>query len=202
MRQIHRVLVHGHFLPTATLSYVTALFYPANGPCSTHTPILQMRTYHINIIFLSTMVIVAKNWKAYDNIFEFWNKQNPILHSYTLKLLLTHYYGSADVVCSTLWRNIENKGLMTVGNDDLVDLDYQDDLDGPDVLFDLDSVSKYWNCHPWITSSTSHHNDEGSFADDWPYGISNNVDIHLGLHDNLDCMTDGTAWQSGLHDLT
>ena len=46
--------------------YVFAPFYPANGPCSTSTPTLQMKTY---IIFLSTMVIHAQNWKVYYNIF-------------------------------------------------------------------------------------------------------------------------------------
>ena len=38
--------------------YVFAPFYPANGPCSTSTPTLQMKTY---IIFLSTMAIHAQN---------------------------------------------------------------------------------------------------------------------------------------------
>ena len=48
--------------------YVFDPFYPANGPCSTSNQTLQMKTY---IIFLSTMVIHAQNWKVYYNIFEY-----------------------------------------------------------------------------------------------------------------------------------
>ena len=47
--------------------YVFDPFYPANGPCSTSTPTLQMKTY---IIILSTMVSYAQNWKVYYNIFD------------------------------------------------------------------------------------------------------------------------------------
>ena len=45
-----------------------APFSPANGPCSTSTPTLKMKTYNI---FLSTMVSHAQNWKVYYKIFEF-----------------------------------------------------------------------------------------------------------------------------------
>ena len=48
--------------------YVFAPFYPANGPCTTSTPTLQMKTYSV---LLSTMVSEVQNLWVHYKIFEF-----------------------------------------------------------------------------------------------------------------------------------